>query len=120
MGSLKKERFTPFVSLGVGGFYSRAPRTGTFILDPLTASKNPPTETITYFDQGRETNKTDAMTLVIPVGVGVKFNITKNLGGVIEVIGRKTFADNIDNLDDPKRFQGVPTGTPVYPEKFAR
>jgi hypothetical protein len=116
MGNLKKERFTPFVSLGVGGFYSRAPRTGTFILDPFDAA----TQTGPYFDKGLETNKTDVLTLVIPVGMGVKFNITRNLGGVIEVIVRKTFADNIDNLDDPKRFQGVAAGAPGYPDKFAR
>jgi len=119
MGSLKKDKFTPFVSLGVGGFYSRAPRTGTFILDLLTASKTPPVQAAPYLDQGHETTKTDALTLVIPVGMGIKFNITKNLGGVIEVIVRKTFADNIDNLDDPKRFQGVATGAPKYDDKFA-
>jgi hypothetical protein len=115
MGSLKKEKFTPFVSLGVGCFFSRAPRTGTFILDPLTAS----TQTGPYFDQGHETNRTDALTLVIPVGMGVKFNITRNLGGIVEVIVRKTFADNIDNLDDPKRFQGIAAGAPNYANKFA-
>ena len=34
MGKMKKEAFTPFVSLGLGAFYSRAPRTGSFILEP--------------------------------------------------------------------------------------
>ena len=117
MGSVKKEYFTPFISIGAGGFYSRAPRTGTFILDPFNASQNIPADP--YLDSGtHQTNKTDALTLIIPVGMGVKFNITKNLGGIIEVIVRKTFADNIDNLDDPKRFQNSDGIT--YPDKFAR
>ena len=36
--------------------------------------------------------------------MGLKFNITKRLGGMAEVIVRKTFSDNIDNLNDPARF----------------
>ena len=120
MGSLNKENFTPFVSIGVGGFYSRAPRIGTFILDPVTASFNPLTPAAPYLDtEGKQTNRTDALTLIVPVGVGLKFNITKNLGGVIEVIVRKTFADNIDNLDDPKRFQNPEDNQTGYPDRFA-
>jgi hypothetical protein len=67
------------------------------------------------------TNNSDVMTLTIPVGVGMKFNITKRLGGIIEVIVRKTFADNIDNLDDPKRFVIDPTATnpPPYQDKVS-
>ena len=34
MGSLKKDRFTPFIGLGLGGFYSRSPRRGTLVLQP--------------------------------------------------------------------------------------
>jgi hypothetical protein len=118
MGSTKKENITPFVAIGAGAFYSRAPRTGSFILDPWLARND---SMPAYIDsQGRQTNKTDAITLVIPVGLGLKFNISKNLGGVIEVMVRKTFADNIDNLDDPKRFQNVNmTDAIEYPAKFA-
>jgi len=105
LGSTKKENYTPFVSVGVGGFFSRASRRGSFILDPsetvaaLYAPFYPdgvPPKLTTYYD---------VLTLTIPVGVGLKFNVTKRLGGIIEVIARKTFADNIDNLDDPKRFK---------------
>jgi hypothetical protein len=118
MGSTKKENITPFVAIGAGAFYSRAPRTGSFILDPWLARND---SMPAYLDsQDRQTNKTDAISLVIPFGLGLKFNITKNLGGVIEVMVRKTFADNIDNLDDPKRFQNVNLNDDIeYPAKFA-
>ena len=125
LGSTKKEMFTPFVSVGVGGFFSRASRVGSYILQPF--------ETVTgsglyvpYIDADqKKTNNSDVLTLTIPFGTGVKFNITKRLGGVIEVVVRKTFADNIDNLDDPKRFQFDPAviaSDPlfVYPDKVAK
>ena len=105
LGSGKKDNFTPFVSIGIGGFFSRALRTGSFILEPTplgTGFYSP------YKIDNKKTNNSDVLTLTIPVGAGLKFNITKRLGGIVEVIVRKTFADNIDNLDDPKRFQFNP------------
>ena len=120
MGNLKKERFSPFVSLGVGGFYSRAPRVGSFILNPLETLPGSGLYTPYVDANGHKTNNTDALSFIIPVGAGVKFNITKNLGGVIEMIVRKTFVDNIDNLDDPKRFQNFDNTTTTYPDKFAK
>jgi len=120
MGNLKKERFTPFVSLGVGSVYSRAPRVGTFILNPMETAPGSGLYAPYLDADGRKTNNTDALSFIIPVGMGVKFNITKNLGGVIEVIVRKTFVDNIDNLDDPKRFQNPDPTSSTYPDKFAK
>ena len=121
MGNMKKEAVTPFLSLGLGGFYSRAPRTGSFILEPnpatiIPASAGPPATPAyypAYLDgNGKKTNGFDVLTLTIPVGAGLKFNITKRLGGMAEVIIRKTFSDNIDNLNDPSRFLS-PTATQV-------
>ena len=124
MGNMKKEAFTPFVSLGLGGFYSRAPGTGSFILNPDPATIIAPTvgppATPAYYPafkdaNGKKTNEFDVLSLTIPVGAGVKFNITKRLGGMAEIIIRKTFSDNIDNLNDPSRFQN-PTAVQVgYP-----
>jgi hypothetical protein len=120
MGNLKKERFTPFVSLGVGSVYSRAPRVGTFMLSPMETAPGSGLYTPYLDAEGRKTNNTDALSFIIPVGMGVKFNITKNLGGIVEVIVRKTFVDNIDNLDDPKRFQNPDPTASTYPDKFAK
>lgn len=127
LGSTKKEMFTPFVEVGIGGFFSRASRLGSVILEPQVNIPAAPAATppipadlyIPYLDvDGRKTNNSDVLTLTIPVGAGIKFNITKRLGGIVEVIVRKTFADNIDNLDDPKRYKFDATEVPL-PEPFA-
>jgi len=121
LGSTKKEAFTPFLEIGLGGFFSRALRVGSYILQPqeTTAGSGlyPP-----YRDANlNKTNELDITTVTIPVGMGIKFNLTKRLGGVAEVIVRKTFSDNIDNLDDPKRFQFDPLNPPVdYPDKNSK
>jgi len=117
LGSTKKETFTPFVEVGLGGFFSRALRIGSFILEPYETALNSGLYK-PYEDANlNKTNALDITTVTIPVGMGIKFNITKRLGGVAEVIVRKTFSDNIDNLDDPTRFK-VPLdpGIPTYPE----
>jgi len=131
LGRTKKDNWTPFVSVGLGGFFSRASRVGSFILeqDPYVAgSANYPATVVYpayYVDPAtfKLTNNSDVLTLTIPVGVGLKFNITKRLGGVIEVIVRKTFADNIDNLDDPQRFKlpldPLEANYPSYPDKVS-
>ena len=123
LGRTKKDNWTPFVSVGVGGFFSRASRVGSFILEPFEtvpfSGVYPPyyLEPATY----KLTNNSDVLTLTIPVGAGLKFNITKRLGGIIEVIVRKTFADNIDNLDDPARFKlPLDTNLPSYPDYPAK
>jgi hypothetical protein len=115
LGNMKKEMFTPFVALGLGGFNSGAPRTGSFILDPNVAvpanpSALPPTAALYPPYSGSPagslplTNGYKVLTMTIPVGAGIKFNISKRLGGLAELIIRKTFNDNIDNLNDPGRF----------------
>jgi len=129
LGRTKKDNYTPFVSVGLGGFFSRASRVGSFILEPdvsVPATATTPDLYAPYYLESathKLTNNTDVMTLTIPVGVGLKFNITKRLGGIVEVIARKTFADNIDNLDDPQRFKLPldPLGTnyPGYPDKVS-
>ncbi len=117
LGRTKKDNWTPFVSVGLGGFFSRASRRGSFILEPFEIS--PTRYEPIYLDGINQlSNNSDVLTLTIPVGVGLKFNITKRLGGIIEVIVRKTFADNIDNLDDPKRFVIDPNDPAVIDGSF--
>ncbi|NEW82287.1 MAG: hypothetical protein GZ094_07980 [Mariniphaga sp.] len=122
LGRTKKDNWTPFVSVGLGGFFSRASRVGSFILEPSETVAGSGVYAPIYLDGVNQlSNNSDVLTLTIPVGVGLKFNITKRLGGIIEVIARKTFADNIDNLDDPQRFILDPNGTPpiTYPDKVS-
>jgi len=120
LGRTKKDNWTPFVSVGLGGFFSRASRKGSFILEPFEVA--PLLFEPIYLDGINQlSNNSDVLTLTVPVGVGLKFNITKRLGGIIEVIVRKTFADNIDNLDDPARFKlPLDTNLPSYPDYPAK
>jgi hypothetical protein len=61
------------------------------------------------------TNGSDALAPFIPVGFGIKYNLTKKLGSSMELCIRKTFTDNIDNLKDPQRYQTMEpiVGAPV-------
>ena len=122
LGSTSKEMFTPFVCVGLGAFYSRASRVGTFILQPFETFPGSGLYQPYLNANQDKTNNSDALSLTIPVGAGFKFNITKRLGGLVELIVRKTFTDNIDNLDDPKRFQfDAATVSPLfeYPAKVS-
>jgi hypothetical protein len=110
MGSLKKDRFTPFVGLGLGGFYSRSPRRGTLVLQPQVETMFVPYKNLyrPYLDaSNNKTNDSDALSPIIPMGFGIKYNLTKRLGACVELCIRKTFTDNIDNLKDPQRYQNV-------------
>lgn len=126
LGSTEKETYTPFVSVGVGGIFSRASRVGSFILEPIETVLASGLYRPYLNTKLNKTNNSDVLSFTIPVGIGFKINISKRLGGIAEFIVRKTFSDNIDNLDDPKRFQfdsADPTiidRTFVYPNKIAK
>jgi len=132
MGSIIKDRFTPFLSLGLGVLYSRAPRQGTLVLMPLptnmpTILPNPsystflPTQSLyqPLLVSNAKTNDADALAPIIPIGFGFKYNLTKRLGMCMELCVRKTFTDNLDNLKDPKRFQNIDPLAQKYPAQFA-
>jgi len=123
MGSITKDRFTPFLSLGVGGFYSRSPRQGTLILKPQLYNypflpyKNLYQPVLDK--NNNKSNDSDALSPIIPMGFGIKYNLTKRLGVCVELCIRKTFTDNIDNLKDPKRYQNADPLIGTYPKEFA-
>lgn len=121
MGSLKKDRFTPFVSAGLGGFFSRSPRRGTLVLMPQLYSPLLPYKNLyqPVLDKDRnKSNDADALAPIIPMGFGIKYNLTKRLGACVELCVRKTFTDNIDNLKDPKRYQNIEPIVGSYPPQF--
>jgi hypothetical protein len=123
MGSITKDRFTPFLSVGVGGFYSRAPRRGTLILMPQVEDYPFVPYKGLYRplrdNSNNKTNDADALAPIIPMGFGIKYNLTKRLGACVEFCVRKTFTDNIDNLKDPKRYQNADPLLNTYPPPFA-
>ncbi|MCE1200106.1 MAG: DUF6089 family protein, partial [Marinilabiliales bacterium] len=72
MGSTTKDRFTPFVSLGLGVFYSRAPRQGTLVLEPevypsLNFVPYKPFYKPLLDSKLNKTNDSDALAPIIPV-----------------------------------------------------
>ncbi|MEI7828667.1 MAG: DUF6089 family protein [Prolixibacteraceae bacterium] len=123
MGSITRDRFTPFLSLGVGGFYSRAPRRGTLVLMPQVEDYPFVPYQGLYRplldNSNNKTNDADALAPIIPMGFGIKYNLTKRLGACVELCVRKTFTDNIDNLKDPKRFQNADPLMNAYPSSFS-
>ncbi len=122
MGNMKKERYTPFAFIGLGGFFSRSPRRGTLILEPYESTPGSGYYLPYRDDEQNKSNDRDAVSLIIPVGFGIKYNISKSLGAVAELSVKKTFTDNIDNLDDPKRFQDFDlanSASGTYPDSFA-
>ncbi len=84
--------FTPYVLGGIGvlKFDPRTEYNGqTIVLQPLGTE-----------GQGLEGNpdRYNLVTLAIPVGAGLKFRLTDNLIGSIEMIGRATFTDYLDDV----------------------
>ena len=74
---VKKMKFSPFVYTGVGFMYF--PKAdGSFAFAPN-----------------------------LPIGAGVKYAITKQLGVGAEVSFRKSFSDDIDNLNNPHQEHGL-------------
>jgi hypothetical protein len=120
-------RFTPYITLGYGLFYSQAGKGGSFILEPEVAMALDGISRYNRYEPqpGKRTDQLDTFSPVVPFGMGVKWNATKKLALNAEVLFRKTFTDNIDNLIDPKRFKNVEAsdvsndGESAYDESFA-
>lgn len=102
----KNASFTPYISAGIGAMYTRANGSGTLILNQQPRiPQNGNLYYNAYVDgNGHTTNGLDAFSPVIPVGMGIKWNISDIFAINVEAMVRKTFTDNIDNLDDPIRF----------------
>ncbi len=54
-------------------------------------------------DKGLRDFSENVMSLHIPFGFGVKFNLSEKVGVGLEFLVNRYFSDKIDNLDDPRR-----------------
>lgn len=91
----KRYSWTPYLMGGVGGsIYS-------YNFDPVELQR-----VGAYIDTERNPNGEKPMVfgLNVLVGFGFKFNIGERLGVGVEAILRKYFNDQIDDLDDPRKF----------------
>lgn len=120
LGLTRRNNFTPFVAVGLGIFYSKSPSGGTFILNPLIIVRPPIGPPNAYYyplidSRGKQTNGLPVITAILPISVGIKFNLTKRIGAIAELTVRRTFSDNIDNLTDPQRFRNPGADQTGYP-----
>lgn len=82
-----KSRVTPFLFTGISGF--------TF--NPQTTLNNTIYELKKYRTEGQE-KEYSTSALAIPFGLGLKFNLTRNLNLIGEVGYRKAFTDYLDDV----------------------
>lgn len=102
----KKANWTPYLTVGLGYHISGKPNRGSLLLDPTSESANEGFYLPALVDETNinQTNERSAHSLVIPFGVGVKYSLNQRFEIGSEIITRKTFTDNLDNLDSPLRF----------------
>jgi hypothetical protein len=81
-----KIHFTPYVFIGVAGFYAN---TKTIYDSPVTEFLN---------------TKGAMLGVAIPVGVGIKYALSPRWNLGLEAGARKTFTDELDHLSDQNAF----------------
>ncbi|HPR30887.1 MAG TPA: DUF6089 family protein [Prolixibacteraceae bacterium] len=81
---VKKMKFSPFVYTGLGFMYF-PDANGNYIVSPN-----------------------------IPIGIGAKYALGKNLGVGAEVSFRKSFSDAIDNMDNPHQMSGLQNVNDIF------
>lgn len=83
----KEKYFSPYISLGFGGFWFN-PRAYYPVDGKWHNLHSLQTENVAY----------KRVSICIPMGVGVKYSLSKELSIGFEVSGRKTFTDYIDDV----------------------
>lgn len=104
-----KAAFSPYLAIGIGGLSTGFGENRSFLLDPHSAEPEDNPVYYPVFKGGVRSDKIKTLTAVIPIGMGVKWNVTERMAVNLSVIARKTFSDNIDNLDDPKSSLSLDT-----------
>lgn len=87
VGGNKERYFSPYISVGFGGFWFN-PR-AFYAVDGKWHSLQPlQTENVAY----------KRVSICIPMGIGVKYSLSKEISIGFEISGRKTFTDYIDDV----------------------
>ncbi|NVO84843.1 type IX secretion system protein PorG [Hymenobacter terrestris] len=89
---LDKVHFTPYVFIGLAGFYA-----------------NTEVESNAFPELDK---KGSTLSLAVPVGVGFKYALSRHWNLGLEVGARKTFTDNLDHIDGKSRGQTDRIGNP--------
>lgn len=92
---VKKLRFSPYVTLGIG--------VSRFTYEPDSTSLSQVNPIYSYeISDGESENQIVA---TIPFGIGFKYTIGKRLGIGVEYQMRKYLSDKLDDLDDPLSYE---------------
>lgn len=87
VGGNKEHYFSPYISVGVGAFWFN-PR-AKYPVDNKWHNLQPlQTENVAY----------KKISICIPIGIGVKYSLTREMSIGFEMTGRKTFTDYIDDV----------------------
>jgi hypothetical protein len=98
--------FTPFVAIGLSGFY----------FNPYTVYKNQTYELRNYGTEGQFLRHSSTYTkfdYAVPFGGGFKLHMSKNIIFAIETIWRKTATDHLDDLGNGNYMQDA-NGKYIY------
>lgn len=87
-----KVHFTPYVFVGVAGFYANT--------------------TVASTAQPLLNHKASTLGVAIPAGLGFKYALTEHWNLGLEAGARKTFTDNLDHIDGKTRQQSDLVGNP--------
>ncbi len=96
----RETRWTPYLFTGIAGYYATtqtAYRVGGTIANPAMRSV-----------------KANKLLVAIPIGLGVKYALTREVNLIVEAGGRRTFGDAFDNLADTESPQLADAGGPDW------
>jgi Domain of unknown function (DUF6089) len=96
----RRTRWTPYVFAGLAGYYA-----STHTAYRVAGSIARP------FMQEVDATK---LSISIPIGMGIKYALSRELNLGIEVGGRRTFGDGFDNIEKPEPPQYAQTGDPDW------
>lgn len=103
VGGNKEHYFSPYISVGFGGFWFN-PRALYPVDNKWHNLQSIQTENVAY----------KRVSICIPMGLGVKYSLSRELSIGFEMSGRKTFTDYIDDVSTVYVDQGGEDAMTIY------
>lgn len=96
----RRTRWTPYFFTGAAGYYVTTEteyRVSGTIINP-----------------GMRQVSGTKLAIAIPIGLGIKYALSREINLILEAGGRRTFGDNFDNLAEPEPPQLADPGGPDW------